>query len=249
MKDFIPIPDLMNAQKVLVLVPHPDDAELVAGGTIAMLTTKGVHVEYVIASDGSRGGFDPTISEAEMAAVRRKEQAQAARILGVEHITWLGFQDTEAPAPNIVRKPIISLLRKIQPDFVITIDPWLPYEGHPDHRQTSMAAVEACLFSSLPMVQMEDLANGLTPWQVTGIALALSPKPNTFINVEDTWEKKIQSLKCHESQFPQEIWDTFYPIICLKSQEYGKAIGAEKAEAFKVLTAAHLHVMPDTWNC
>ncbi len=112
-----------------------------------------------------------------------------------------------------------------------------------------MAAVEACLFSSLPMVQMEDLANGLTPWQVTGIALALSPKPNTFINVEDTWEKKIQSLKCHESQFPQEIWDTFYPIICLKSQEYGKAIGAEKAEAFKVLTAAHLHVMPDTWNC
>jgi len=99
------------------------------------------------------------------------------------------------------------------------------------------------------MVQPEDLAQGSGPWQVEGVSLALSPKPNTFIDIDASWEKKLEALKCHESQFPQQIWEAFFPIISAKCEEYGAAIGARRAEAFKTVTPTHLHVMPDTWKC
>ncbi|HOV65870.1 MAG TPA: PIG-L family deacetylase [Bacillota bacterium] len=247
-KHLIPIPDLLEAKNVLTIVPHPDDAELIAAGTISILTSLGAHVEYVLASDGSRGGYDPSISEENLAATRRQEQTRAARIIGVNDITWLGFKDTQVPHPEVVRGPLISIIREKKPDFILTTDPWLPYESHPDHRRTSMAAVEACLFSSIPMVQPEDLAKGLGPWQVQGIAMALSPRPNTFINIEASWEKKVEALKCHESQFPPKVWEVFYTVIAAKCKEYGASIGAQWAEAFKVVTPTHLHVMPDTWD-
>jgi LmbE family N-acetylglucosaminyl deacetylase len=247
-KDLIPVPELTSARNALVVSPHPDDAELVAGGTVAVLAGQGAEVTYAMVTDGSMGGFDPGVSEEQVAAVRRNEQSEAAKTLGVQHIEWLGFQDTRVPLPEVVRQPLISLIRKVQPDFVISLDPWLPYEAHPDHRRSAMAVVEACLFAPLPMVQKEDLAQGLMPWQVTGIALALSPKPNTYINIDSTWEKKVQAVKCHRSQFPDWIWNAFYPAILAKSQEYGQQTGAGLAEGFKVLTTTHLHVMVDTWR-
>ena len=150
-------------------------------------------------TDGAKGGLEPGFSEAQVAAIRRAEQEQAGKVLGVADIIWLGFQDTEVPKPETVREPLISLIREVQPDFVISLDPWLPYEAHPDHRRASMAAVEACLFAGLPMIQPEDMEHGLVPWQVTGIALALSLKPNTFIGIDATWEKKLEAIKCHRS--------------------------------------------------
>lgn len=162
----------------------------------------------MMVTDGAKGGLEPGVSEAQVAAIRRTEQKQAGNILGVADIVWLGFQDTEVPQPEVVRESLISLIREIRPDFVISLDPWLPYEAHPDHRRASMGVVEACLFAGLPMIQPEDLEHGLAPWQVTGIALALSPSPNTFIGIDSTWDKKIEALKCHKSQFPSQIWDT-----------------------------------------
>ncbi len=244
----IPIPELNKARNLLVVSPHPDDAELTVGGTVALLTEQGAKITYALVTDGSKGGLEPNISEEDLAATRRKEQIEAARLLGVQHVEWLGFQDTKVPAPEILRKPLISLIRKIQPDFIVGLDPWLPYEAHPDHRRTSMAVVEACLFAGLPMIQPEDMAHGFQPWQVPGVALALSVRPNTLINIDSTWEKKIQAIKCHKSQFPDQLWNVFYPLILAKSQEYGRQINAKTAEAFKVLTTTHLHIMVDAWK-
>ncbi|HHW18294.1 MAG TPA: PIG-L family deacetylase [Firmicutes bacterium] len=247
-KDLVPIPELRRARNVLVIFPHPDDAELVAGGTVALLTGEGATVTYAPVTDGGMGCFDPRASREEISRLRRKEQAEAAGILGVSHIEWLGFEDGRVPEPETLRKSMVSLIRRVRPDFVITLDPWLPYEAHPDHRRTAMAAVEACLFASFPLAYPEDLDKGFLPWQVTGIALALSTYPNTFINIEKTWDKKIQAILCHRSQFPEEVWNTFFPYILAKSQEYGKEIGAKVAEVFKVLSPTHLHVMVDTWR-
>ena len=122
---------------------------------VATLAGQGAEVTYAMVTDGSMGGFDPGVSEEQVAAVRRNEQSEAAKTLGVQHIEWLGFQDTRVPLPEVVRQPLISLIRKVQPDFVISLDPWLPYEAHPDHRRSAMAVVEACLFAPLPMVQKD----------------------------------------------------------------------------------------------
>lgn len=249
LKDLIPIPHLRQAKNVLVIYPHPDDAELVAGGTIALLTGDGAAVTYAAATDGDMGTFDPGVPPAQIAAVRRQEQQEAASLLGVRKVEWLGFHDCFLPEVGVLRRSMVKVIRQVKPDFVITLDPWLPYESHPDHRKTAMAAVEAATFSAFPLAYPEDIQEGLMPWQVTGVAMALSTRPNTFINIEPTWEKKIQACLCHKSQFPPDQWSGLYmPYLQAKSAEWGHEIGASAAEAFKVLHPYHLHTIVDAWR-
>ncbi len=248
-KDVIPVPHLRQAKNVLVIYPHPDDAELTAGGTVSLLADEGATITYAPVTDGCMGTFDPLVSPDQIAAVRRKEQEHAAAILGVKAIEWLGFRDGFLPDIEALREPMVKLIRKVKPDMVITLDPWLPYEAHPDHRKTSLAAVEACIYASFPLAYPEHLAEGIAPWGVSGIAMALSVRPNTFIDIESTWDRKIEACLAHKSQFPKELWETMYmPYIQAKSLEWGHEIGATKAESFKVMHPYHLHVMVDAWK-
>ncbi|MGE5579502.1 MAG: PIG-L deacetylase family protein [Bacillota bacterium] len=248
-KDVIPVPHLRQAKNVLCVVPHPDDAELAAGGTVAVLTGEGATVTYAVVTDGGMGTFDPTVSSSEIAAVRRKEQEEAAAVLGVTRVEWLGFRDGFLPEVDALREPVVRLIRQVKPDFVLTLDPWLPYEAHPDHRKTGLAAVEAVLYAGFPLAYPQHMQEGLTPWGVTGVALALSVRPNTVINIEETWERKINACLTHKSQFPPELWDSMYlPYIQGKCMEWGREAGARVAETFKVMHPAHLHVMVDAWK-
>ena len=248
-KDFIPVPHLRQARNVLVIVPHPDDAELAAGGTVALLTADGAQVTYVIATDGDMGTFDPLASREQVASIRRKEQEDAAKVLGVREVFWLGFPDGFLPDIEEVRGAMVRAIREVKPDFIITLDPWLPYEGHPDHRKASLAAVEAAMYAPFPLAYPEDFQEGLTPWQVSGIALALSVRPNTVIGIDAVWDKKIEACLRHKSQFPKEIWDSMYfPYIQAMSAEWGREVGARAAETFKVMHPYHLHTIVDAWK-
>jgi LmbE family N-acetylglucosaminyl deacetylase len=243
--DLIPIPNLLDAKNVLVIFPHPDDAELTAGGTVALLTEKGARVTYCCATDGSMGAFEPTVTREQVAAIRKQEQSEAARILGVEDVVWLGFPDGFMPGIEEVREKMVGVIRRVKPDFLVTLDPWLTYEAHPDHRKTSMAAVEAALYAQFPLAYPEHRS----PHSVPGIALALSQHPNKAVNIEGVWERKMAACLAHKSQFPEPIWSSVYlPYIKAKSTEAGRSIGASVAEDFKVVTPAHLHVMTDTWR-
>lgn len=244
----IPIPDLMSAKNLLVVFPHPDDAELMAAGTVAKLARAGTRVTYAAVTDGNLGCFDPIASREYIGQTRRREQEEAAKILGVERVVWLGFDDGEVPEPDKLRPAIVSVIREVKPDFVLTLDPWLPYEAHPDHRRTAMAVVEACLFAPFPLAYPDDLARGLSPWQVSAVAMGFSAHPNTFVGIDETWDAKIQALLCHKSQFPEEIWREYSPVIFMKSMEYGQKAGSRYAEAFKVLSPVHFHVMVDAWK-
>lgn len=248
LKDFIPIPNLMDARSVLVVFPHPDDAEIAAGGAVALLADKGAQVTYAVMTTGDLGTYDPRISRGELSQIRRREQDKAAKLLGVKELIFLGFEDGNVPGPETLRRHIVSLIRKVKPDMVITLDPWMPYESHPDHRNTALAAVESCLYATFPHAYPEDMEKGLSPWQVNGVAMALSPYPNTFIGIDTVWERKIQALKCHESQFPEPTWQFFENVLRVKSSEYGSKVGANFGEAFKVLSLTHLHVVPDCWQ-
>ena len=247
-RDLIPVPRLLSAKNVLVIFPHPDDAELAAGGTVAFLTRNGASVTYAPATDGSLGSLDPSVDPEQMAEIRKKELEAAGAVLGVREIIWLGYKDGFTPEPAEMREGMVTIIRKVRPDFVITLDPWLPYEAHPDHRKVSMAAVEACMYASFIHAYPGDRERGLEPWSVTGVALGLSPAPNTFIDVSSTWDKKIEAMLCHKSQFPEPIWNQVLPYMQLKAQEYGKEIGRDLAEPFKVLSLTHLHVNIDAWR-
>jgi LmbE family N-acetylglucosaminyl deacetylase len=247
-KDLLPIPSLRAARKVLFVQPHPDDAEWGAGATIATLVLQGAEVVYVTVTDGSWGSYEPGVQPGALAARRRQEQAVAAGILGVREIAWLDFQDGLVPVgggPDL-REAIVHLIRAYQPDAVMGPDPWLPYEAHPDHYNTGLAVAAAIIFAGLPSAHHRDELPAHSPAM---LAMYNTANPNTYVGVDAVWDKKIEAIAAHSSQFSGELWEMGKFVLRTQAEELaarGKAAGkvdpsTNLVETFKVLAPLHLH--------
>src|SRR5256886_12593419 len=102
----------------MVVSAHPDDPDFGAGGSIARLADSGADVTYVIVTDGRQGGEDPKQKDAELVAIRAREQRAAARVLGVKRGEFLGFQDGHLSPDLKLRRDIVRMIRKHKPDLV-----------------------------------------------------------------------------------------------------------------------------------
>lgn len=244
-KDLLPIPDLENCESILCIQPHPDDNEIGAGATIAKLAKKGCKVTYLTVSDGSVGTTDPNVKAEDLARIRKQEVEKSAKYLGVSEVIFLNFPDGSYPDEKELCKSILEVIRKVQPEFIMVPDPFLPYECHPDHRRVGMAAAEAMIFSGFPGFKTGGSA---APWSVSGIAFHSTAYPNTFIGVDDTWDDKIKSLALHESQMPPDTLELLSMYFGFKASSYAEGKDFGMAEAFKVLSGDHLHMNVDTIN-
>ncbi len=248
-KDLLPIPELTAARRLLVVQPHPDDAEVGAGATIAKLARDGAAIACLTVTDGRLGTEDPAVDPAELVRIRRREGEESARILGVAETYWLDFPDGGIMDPAQVRARITRVLRQFKPDALMVNDPWLPYEAHPDHRAVGLAALEACLFSGFPHYCPEQLKEeGLAPHKVDQVALYLSAYPNTYVDVTATWDLKLEALRRHQSQFNPGMLELLSFYLAAKAREQAQGRGFEMAEAFKVLTPTHLHCFEEAWR-
>src|SRR6266852_4957471 len=121
----------------MVVSAHPDDPEFGAGGSVAKFSIDGTKVTYVIVTDGSQGGEDPKQKDSELAAIRKKEQRAAAKVLGVKKVEFLDYKDGHL-SPNLkVRRDIVRMKPHSQPTVVITNPPGRAIEApmgttHPD---------------------------------------------------------------------------------------------------------------------
>ena len=169
---------------------------------------QGAKVSYCSATDGSMGSFDPSMTREKIAAIRKEEQVRAAETWASETSTGWSFSDGFLPDIETVRRKMVAVIRLAQePDFIITLDPWLTYEAHPDHRNlTAMAAVEAAMYAPLPLAYPDDIKEGQEPHSVDSIAFAVSSHPNTVIDITETWERKMAACLCHKSQFQGPVW-------------------------------------------
>jgi len=257
--DLIPIPDLDSAREVLCIQPHPDDLEIAAGGTIARLVKAGARVTYVTVTDGGFGSPDPTMTRQKLASIRRLEQEKAASELGVTDLIWLNYPDAIPLPPLELRQKLIAIIHEKRPQAVLLPDPWLPYEAHPDHRGVGLAAVEAVIFSTFPA---ESPTGGKAPgYDVPMAAFYFTARPNTWLDIDGTWDRKMAAIRAHESQFPEHILAMFSFYFEAKARENAEAARKaaaqagrpepqmEKAEAFKVLTPTHLHANVDAETC
>ncbi|MGE5591370.1 MAG: PIG-L deacetylase family protein [Bacillota bacterium] len=244
LSDILPVPNLLEARNVLCFQPHPDDLDIAAGGTLFRLTDAGARVTLVTMTDGSKGTSDPNQEPRTLAESRRAEQTAATQATGVQNLVWLPYVDGELPETDAVRDQIISLIRRIRPDLVLTIDPDIPYEAHPDHLRTGRMVLAAALFAPLPR-----FAFGSEPHEVPAVALAQTHRPNTYVDVTAVFDRKLSAVAAHRSQFPPEQLQRFSAYLHVRCADYGKKIGAQYAEAFKVLTPTHLHYNPDAEEC
>jgi LmbE family N-acetylglucosaminyl deacetylase len=117
--------------RVLVVTAHPDDPEFAAGGTIAKLATEGREVTYVIATNGSKGSGDRAISPERLVRVRQEEQQNAARVLGVARVEFLGYEDGEIEDTRPLRRDVTREIRRWRPELIITSHPSRGYSNEP----------------------------------------------------------------------------------------------------------------------
>lgn len=126
----------------MAVYAHPDDESFSAGATLARLGHRGVRTILVTATDGGagKGGEPPVAALGEVARVRARELALAARVLGIGHLYRLGYEDGQLDTvePDALAARIGRLLRRHRPDAVLTFDPW-GGNGHRDHRAIARA--------------------------------------------------------------------------------------------------------------
>lgn len=195
------------AQKVLIFTAHPDDAEFMAGGTIAKLADEGGEIYEVIATNGSRGSFE--LDRDTLIKLRHKEAEEAGKILGKREVFFLGYEDGylgDVPI-NELREKFIYWLRRIKPDKVFTWDFWARFEFHPDHRAVAQAVMEALAFSHMPLYHPEHKKDGLEPHLVPECFFfaKTSELCNIVVDITDYIGRKIEALCAHDSQMKLTI--------------------------------------------
>jgi LmbE family N-acetylglucosaminyl deacetylase len=152
---------------ILSVAAHGDDAEFMAGGTLAKMVDEGHELYQLIATDNARGS--QRLSAAELKAVACPEAEAAGRVLGVKGVFLLGYQDGDLcdVPPSVLRSQVMYYIRKLQAEVIFCWDPFAPFENHPDHRAIALATSDASSFSSLPLFHPEQLVEGLHPQRVS----------------------------------------------------------------------------------
>lgn len=199
-----PLPD-SEIKRVLVVMAHPDDCDFGAGGTIAQWTSQGIEVSYCIITNGDQGGEESGIPVEEMAKVRQQEQRDAGKALGVTQITYLNYRDGWLMPSIELRKEIVKAIRIAKPDRMVVQSPernWERiYSSHPDHLAAGETAIQAVYPDSRnPFAFPELKAAGLEPWRVREVWITGSPTPNHFVDITETFSKKMAALHAHVSQ-------------------------------------------------
>jgi LmbE family N-acetylglucosaminyl deacetylase len=192
--------------RAMVVVAHPGDAEFGCGGTVARWVSEGVKLAYVVATDGSKGSADQAMSPERLITLRRQEQRRAADVLGVTDVVFLDNPDGYLEHTLALRKDIARAIRQFRPERLITMTPYWSFSlggsvNHPDHLAVGDAALAAVYPSARDRLTFPELlAEGLEPHVVREVYVMGSESPDTWVDIEQALDKKIEALVQHSSQ-------------------------------------------------
>ena len=198
---------LVPAKRVLVVAPHPDDAEVGCAGTVARLVREGVDVYYLIATTGDKGTEDPDLTNEDLARTREQEQRAAAEILGVREVSILPYGDGELEDSREVIGRIVRHIRRIKPDIVFTTDPYRStFYIHRDHVNTGLTAMHAVFPYARDRLHFpEHLAEGLEIHKTAELYFWGTENPDIHIDISDTMDLKVRASQAHISQFGDDV--------------------------------------------
>jgi LmbE family N-acetylglucosaminyl deacetylase len=237
--------DDAGISRVLSITAHPDDVDFAAAGTVARWTDAGIDVTYCVVTSGDAGGYDEAFPRAEMPALRRAEQVAAAKCVGVHDVRFLGYPDGQVEATLALRRDLARVIRQVRPDRVVCPSPERNYArigvGHPDHRAVGSAALDAVYPDARNPFAFPELREreGLAPWTVREVWIAGGPDPDRYVDVTDTFPRKIAALRAHHSQTGGmlDLEDRIRTRLALAAARGGLPDG-RLAEAFQVLDTA-----------
>jgi LmbE family N-acetylglucosaminyl deacetylase len=230
--------NLNESERVMVISPHPDDVDFGCSGTIAKWRRLGVDITYVVCTSGDKG-MELEAEPDAVAAIREKEQLAAAKVVGVRQVVFLRLKDGELENNLEFRKTLVRVLRQYRPDVVLSLDPANMgfenvYVSHADHRAAALAAFDAIYPAARNRNFFPELlGEGLLPHAVSRIYFFGTANPNTWIDISETIETKIEALQAHKSQV--EGFEDLSAWVKERFGQLGEKEGFAYAEAFRHL--------------
>ena len=235
-------PRLKNVKKAICIQPHPDDNEVGMGGVIAKLSADGCEIHYVTVTDGSLGLVDDSMTHDELAVIRRTETEASGRLLGVEAFHYLDYKDGTLHDIHKLAGEFGEIIRKIKPDFIFCPDPWLNYEAHQDHIITGKAAAQSFISTWL---QEYPLGTTTKPHKVKGIGFYYTGRPNTIVDITNTFELKFKAMALHRSQFDKKTLALLKLYFKQKSKKAAHDKKFKLGCELKIMGQNHLHCFTD----
>lgn len=186
---------------IMAVVAHPDDAEFGAAGSVAKWVADGKSVVYVLCTNGDKGTSDRAMTSEKLGVIRQQEQQEAARLLGVREVVFLGMEDQQLEDTPAFREEIVRLIRRFRPQVVLSSDPYRRYLWHRDHRIIGQVVMDALFpYARDHMAYPAMLAEGLEPHKVGEVLFFGAEDVNHHIDISETFTQKVAALECHSSQ-------------------------------------------------
>lgn len=227
--------------RALVVSAHPDDMEFGSAGTIAKWADEGAEVTLCIATDGSTGTQDRELMGPPLAGIRQQESGEAAAVLGISEVVWLGYRDGYTEYSLDLRRDLARVFRRFRPHRFMVMDPAPTVEdrfvNHPDHRAVGQASLDTVLTAgTTPGHFPELLEEGLEPWRGLRELWIMGPGSKPVVSdVTTTIDRKIEALMCHKSQVGDNA-DEVASFVRQFTAEQGKQAGFDYAESFQMIT-------------
>lgn len=234
-----PFPD--DWQRALAVVAHPDDLEYGAASAVARWTSRGGHVAYLLVTRGEAGIDSMTPKEA--ARVRAEEQVRSAAVVGVDGVEFLdGHRDGAIEYGLRLRRDIAVAIRRHRPELLLTLNRHLTWSGGAlnmaDHRHVGLAALDAARDAANRWVFTEAIAQRIEPWAgVRYVAFAASPEATHYVDVSDTFDRGVASLREHRAYLEGLGEAGRDPDRFLRgmAQQAGTQVGVDLAVTFEIV--------------
>jgi LmbE family N-acetylglucosaminyl deacetylase len=225
---------VLGARNILVVGAHPDDPDAFAAGIVWRWVESGARVRYLVVTSGDKGVPNEEIADpTRFIAQRETEQRASAAYLGVDEVIFLRERDGEVFDSLELRGQIVREIRRMQADLVVTHDPLTRmFRQHPDHRAVGFATL-AAVFPSCRLASFfpEHAAEGLAPHSVHMVLLMGGTEANLWVDISESFERKIEALELHESQESAFVGGVRNRMQ-LRAAQMGEAAGLSLAEAF-----------------
>ncbi len=234
-------------ERAMAISAHPDDIEFGSAGTLARWVKAGCEVAYVLVTSGDVGIADPGMTKTRASEIREAESLAAAKLIGVEDVTFLRVPDGMVENTMALRKQLVREIRRFRPEVIVALDPTLMFTpmggiNHPDHRAVGEATMDAVFpASGQPNLFQELEEEGIYSHKVRKVYVSARGHGDTFVDISETIDLKIAALKAHDSQVGKAVG------LEERIRERSATIGIGKemafAEAFRVLTIEN----DETW--
>lgn len=219
-------------ERLLAVVAHPDDAELLCAGTLARAGAEGAAIGICVLAKGDKG--QPSRPIKNLPTVRRREMEAAARVIGAA-LFCAGLADGEVADTLAARRQLVEILRRFKPSLVLT---HAAADYHPDHRGASELTEAATWFAASGghRTKSKPLARPPALWfmdtlQMTGFV------PGFYVDISAFTTHKEKMLACHQSQLARAGDTNFSPLLEVMRLQYrarGAQAGVAAAEAFRI---------------